>query len=93
MYLENELDKFLKIKTSGRDASNSNYLNFPYEATPYSVLQELANSGHITKKDILYQEPLCFLIQIPNIFLPPFQYRTLPRLLYHQSCRNMYSPN
>ena len=53
MYLENELDKFLKIKTSGRDASNSNYLNFPYEATPYSVLQELANSGHITKKDIV----------------------------------------
>ena len=53
MYLENELDKFLKIKTSGRDASNSNYLNFPYEATPYSVLQELANSGHITKKDII----------------------------------------
>ena len=53
MYLENELDKFLKIKTSGRDASNSNYLNFPYEATPYSVLQELANSGHITKKDMV----------------------------------------
>ena len=53
MYLENELDKFMKIKTSGRDASNSNYLNFPYEATPYSVLQELANSGHITKKDLI----------------------------------------
>lgn len=51
MDLEIELDRFLKIKTSGRDASNSNYLNFPYEATPYSVLQELANSGYITKKD------------------------------------------
>ena len=53
MDLENELDKFLKIKTSGRDASNSNYLNFPYEATPYCVLQELANSGYITKKDVV----------------------------------------
>ena len=51
MDLEIELDRFLKIKTSGRDASNSNYINFPYEATPYSVLQELANSGYITKKD------------------------------------------
>ena len=51
MDLEMELDRFLKIKTSGRDASNSNYLNFPYEATPYSVLQELANSGYITKRD------------------------------------------
>lgn len=53
MDLENELDKFLKIKTSGRDATNSNYLNFPYEATPYCVLQELANSGYITKKDLV----------------------------------------
>ena len=49
--LEVELDRFLKIKTNGRDDSNSNYINYPYEATPYSVLQVLANSGHITKKD------------------------------------------
>lgn len=53
MYSENDYDKFLKIKTTGRDASNSNYLNFPYEATPYLVLQELANSGYITKRDIV----------------------------------------
>ena len=49
--LEVELDRFLKIKTNGRDDSNSNFINFPYEATPYSVLQVLANSGYITKKD------------------------------------------
>ena len=49
--LEIELDRFLKIKTNGRDDSNSNFMNFPYEATPYSVLQVLANSGYITKKD------------------------------------------
>lgn len=49
--LEVELDKVLKIKTNGRDDSNSNFINFPYEATPYSVLQSLANSGYITKKD------------------------------------------
>ena len=53
MQLENELDKILKIKTSGRDDSNSNYLNFPYEPTPYAVLQELSNSGYITKNDNL----------------------------------------
>ena len=51
MDLEVELDRFLKIKTNGRDDSNSNYLNYAYEATPYVVLQALANSGHITKKD------------------------------------------
>ena len=49
--LEVELDRFLKIKTNGRDDSVSNYLNFPYEATPYSVLQTLANSGYISKRD------------------------------------------
>lgn len=51
MDLEVELDRFLKIKTNGRDDSNSNYLNYAYEATPYVVLQNLANSGYITKKD------------------------------------------
>ena len=53
MYLEVELDKFLKIKTNGRDDSNSDFTNFPYEATPYTVLQNLSNSGYITKKDII----------------------------------------
>ena len=51
MDLEVELDRFLKIKTNGRDDSNSNFINYPYEATPYSVLQVLANSEHIRKKD------------------------------------------
>lgn len=46
-----ELDNFLKIKTTGRDDSNYNFINFPYEPTPYGVLQELANSGYITKRD------------------------------------------
>ena len=51
MDLEVELDRFLKIKTNGRDASNSNFINYPYEATPYAVLQALANSEHIAKRD------------------------------------------
>ena len=44
MSLEIELDKLLKIKTSGRDDSHSNLINFPYEATPYLVLQALSNT-------------------------------------------------
>ena len=51
MDLEVELDRFLKIKTNGRDDSNSNFINYPYEATPYIVLQALANSEHICKRD------------------------------------------
>lgn len=49
--LEVELDRFLKIKTNGRDDSASTPSNYPYEATPYSVLQTLANSGYINKRD------------------------------------------
>ena len=44
-------DKLLKIKTTGRDDSNSDQYRFPYEPTPYSVLERLANSGLIRKKD------------------------------------------
>ena len=51
MDLEVELDKYLRIRTNGRDDSNSNFVNYPYEATPYSVLQYLSQSGHILKKD------------------------------------------
>ncbi len=46
-------DKILKIKTSGRDDSNANQYNYPYEPTPYRVLERLANSGWINKKDTL----------------------------------------
>jgi ubiquinone/menaquinone biosynthesis C-methylase UbiE len=53
MSLEIELDKHLKIKTNGRDDSNSNFTNYPYEATPYVVLQTLANSGYLKKNDKL----------------------------------------
>ena len=51
MSLEIDLDRHLKIKTNGRDDSNSNFTNYPYEATPYVVLQVLANSGYIRKND------------------------------------------
>ncbi len=50
---ENTWDKLLKIKTSGRDDSNSDQYRYPYEPTPYSVLERLANSGFIRKKDVV----------------------------------------
>lgn len=49
--LEYTWDKLLKIKTTGRDDSNSDQYRFPYEPTPYSVLERLANNGLIRKKD------------------------------------------
>lgn len=50
---ENTWDKLLQIKTTGRDDSNSDQYRYPYEPTPYSVLERLANSGLIRKKDVL----------------------------------------
>ena len=46
-------DKLLRIKTTGRDDSNSDQYRYPYEPTPYSVLERLANSGLISKRDVL----------------------------------------
>ena len=52
---ENETtwDKLLQIKTTGRDDSNSDQYRYPYEPTPYSVLERLANSGLIRKRDVV----------------------------------------
>jgi len=50
---ENTWDKLLQIKTTGRDDSNSDQYRYPYEPTPYPVLERLANSGLIRKKDLV----------------------------------------
>ena len=44
-------DKRLQIKTTGRDDLNADEYRYPYEPTPYCVLERLANSGLIRKKD------------------------------------------
>lgn len=50
---ENEWDKYLKIKTTGRDDSNSDAFRYPYEPSSYDVLMRLANEGIISKKNTL----------------------------------------
>ena len=50
---DSQWDKLLKIRTSGRDDSHSGRYNYPYEPTPYSVLERLAGSGFLTKKNVL----------------------------------------
>ena len=46
---EREWDKRLHIKTIGREDESSANCS-PYEPTPYSVLERLAASGHITRR-------------------------------------------
>ena len=50
---ESQWDKLLKIKTTGRDDSHADQYRYPYEPTPYSVLERLANSGLIGKNNTL----------------------------------------
>ena len=46
-------DDILQIKTAGRDDKNADAYHHPYEPTPYSVLERLAGSGHISKEDVV----------------------------------------
>ena len=48
---ENQWDKLLRIKTTGRDDSHSDQYRYPYEPTPYAVLERLAQSGYLSKKN------------------------------------------
>lgn len=50
---EAQWDKLLHIRTSGRDDSHADQYRYPYEPTPYSVLERLANTGYIGKKNVL----------------------------------------
>ena len=46
-------DTSLRIQTTGRDETNADEYHHPYEPTPYSVLERLADSGLISKDDVV----------------------------------------
>ena len=50
---EQNFDRLLRIRTEGRDDTNSDQYNYPYEPTPYCVLERLADSGLIRKGNTL----------------------------------------
>ena len=50
---ENSWDKILQIKTVGRDDTNSDEYRYPYEPTPYSVLEHLAATDLFGKDDVV----------------------------------------
>ena len=51
IHKETQWDKLLRIHTSGRDDLLSDQYRYPYEPTPYSVLERLADSGLIRQTD------------------------------------------
>ena len=50
---EENWDKLLKIKTIGRDDTNADEYRYPYEPTPYCVLERLAGSGLFGERDVV----------------------------------------
>ena len=50
---ENTWDKRLQINTVGRDDLNADEYRYPYEPTPYCVLERLAESGLICEDDVV----------------------------------------
>jgi len=50
---ENNWDRSLGISTTGRDDKNADEYRFPYEPTPYCVLERLADSDLIGENDVV----------------------------------------
>lgn len=50
---EEKWDSLLKIRTTGRDDSHADQYRYPYEPTPYCVLERLANTGCLKKGNTL----------------------------------------
>ena len=50
---ERSWDKLLQIKTVGRDDTNSDEYRYPYEPTPYCVLERLVDYGLVGEKDVV----------------------------------------
>ncbi len=50
---EEKWDRLLQIRTSGRDDSHADQYRYPYEPTPYCVLERLADSGYLRKENTL----------------------------------------
>ena len=50
---ETEWDDKLGIQTCGREDYQEDKVHYPYEPTPYSVLERLAGSGYISQTDCL----------------------------------------
>lgn len=48
---DHEWDKKLKIETGGREDAHSDEYHYPYEPTPYNVLERLVESGYIESDD------------------------------------------
>lgn len=59
---EAQWEKKLRIQTTGRLDAHADAYYYPYEPTPYSVLERLAESGYISRESFLLE----FEMEGPN---------------------------
>ena len=89
---EAEWDGRLGIHTCGREDYQEDRLHYPYEPTPYSVLERLAGSGCISRTDCLLDYG-CGKGRVPVFFSKMLGCRSLgiefDRLLYDASLENV----
>ena len=50
---EQQWDRKLNIHTIGRDANKEDFYHYPYEPTPYCVLERLVQSDYLSKDSIV----------------------------------------
>lgn len=51
--IEQKFDEKLRISTIGRDDENADCYRFPYEPTPYSVLERLVENNYLTENSVV----------------------------------------
>ena len=91
---EEEWDAHLGIRTCGREDYQEDTVHFPYEPTPYSVLERLSESGLIERGDQLLDYG-CGKGRVPAYFACKLDCRCLgieyDRKLYEAAVENMAS--
>ena len=63
---EHTWDAALGVKTIGRDDTNADAYHHPYEPTPYTVLERLADSGLIGRDGLRLRKRSRGLLPVPS---------------------------
>lgn len=84
--MEPRWEKLLQIRTTGRDDTNADQYRYPYEPTPYCVLERLAASGYIGRKQVLVDYGCAEEFELPDnadrfYFFNPFSIEILQKVM------------
>lgn len=81
---EQKWDKLLQIHTTGRDDSNSDQYRYPYEPTPYTVLENREQGAAAGRTEFVLADAVQFSVpaEVDRIyFFNPFSIEILKKVL------------